>query len=144
MIEQTARTIKTAHDLLRLRRFEKPYSEVTNPYSVILWDPDDSVSAWAYPRQYRQHHGDTVIIDGTNEIVKKTDDNADMWTGDFRIYKGQCWQDAVRPDAFLYGLVESPDEAAALIMAYASRHPAKQTRIEVPDAREQIIWQPIT
>jgi glycosyltransferase involved in cell wall biosynthesis len=147
-IEQMAKTIKMAHNLLRLRHFKKPYDDVANPYSVVLWNPDEDedIDSWAQARRYRQHHGDTIILDeyGPNrQIVNKSKDGG-SWTGDFRVWTGQNWKEAIRPGAFLYGLVEAPDDVVSLVRAYAAEHPIQPSRLDVPERRGEVEWPIIT
>jgi hypothetical protein len=131
--ETTARTVKAAHDLLRERRFEPPWGQVTNPYSVVLWvDGDEGILEWAEPRRWRQHHGDTVIVDG--EIVKRDKENDGTWTGDFRVWRGEDWREAVRPGAHYFGLASSSQEVEALVRKY-KRLTGQSTRTPLPTAR---------
>lgn len=103
-VTATARLIKRAHDRMRQRRFDPPRHDVSNPYSVVVWTtPDSPAARWAAPRQLRQHHGDTAIIDGL--IVRRGVDNEDAWTGDFRVEYGDDYHAMVRPRAHYYGVV---------------------------------------
>ncbi len=124
-IEEAATLIKAAHQAMRKRTFEHPYGDVPNPYSIILWTADPAILAWAEPRQLRQHHGDTIIVDG--QIVKKNAKNMKLWTGDFRVWTGPRFEPAIRPGAHYYGLVTSADSLSSLIDAYNAAYPRSKT-----------------
>jgi hypothetical protein len=130
----TAKTIKRAHDLLRKRRFEEPWQQVVNPYSIVLWtNGNEEIMEWAEPRRYRQHHGDAIIVNG--EIVRRTKGNEATWTGDFRVYRGDDWQRAVRESAFYYGLAENEEQVGALVARYNKIHPRQS--VKRPPEREE-------
>ena len=82
-VEDAAREIKAVHDRMRQARFDPPYEYAWKPYHVIVQCTADNAEflEWAEPRRLRQHHGDTIVLDG--EIVKRTAENRDTWTGDF-------------------------------------------------------------
>lgn len=136
-VPEAPRMIKRAHDLLRRRRFEKPYQWVPNPYSVILWGDDPEILAWAEPRRLRHHHGDAIILDG--QIVRRNAANEADWTGDFRVWRGEDWRAAIRPDAVYYGLARDMAELEALIAEYNRRWPPKPNRDVYPGARQEEI-----
>jgi len=82
-VEETARRIKAAHEEMRQARFDPPYEYAWQPYHVVVqcaYDNQDFL-AWAEPRRLCQHHGDTIVVDG--QIVKRTAENEETWTGDF-------------------------------------------------------------
>ncbi len=130
-VDTLARLVKYAHDQMRLRHFAPPWDGTPNPYSVILWtSPDSPVVEWARPRCLRQHHGDTILLDGT--IVRRTPDNEDTWTGDFRVEHGDDYHAFIRPNAHYYGLATNLAEVDALVEKYNALHePGKG----VPDVR---------
>ena len=144
-VETTARIIRLAHNLLRLRRFDKPFDRVPNPYSIILWDPSQNCDTWARLRQYRQHHGDTIILDeyGKDRKIIKRKERDETWTGDFRIWTKGDWRNAIRPGAFYYGLVENTNDLSQLVNLYNETWPRKPGRIPTPEERMELIWQPI-
>jgi hypothetical protein len=133
-VDETAKIIKAAHDHLRKRRFKKPWTWYSNPYSVVAWCPDGNGAFldWAEPRHLRQHHGTATVIDG--EILRRGPQNEETWTGDFRIWTGEDWRGAVRPGAFLYNLVSNRAELDKLLTTYERAHPPKLSRLEVPRA----------
>ena len=140
----TARAIKIAHTLLRLRKFEDPYSAVSNPYSIVLWNPTNNkaIESWAQPRRYRQHHGNTVIIDeyGDNrQIVSWTRENEDEWTGDFRICSEPYWLNTIRPNSYLYGVIKDVEDVVSLIEKYNDEHPPQPTRMVTPKRKGEIV-----
>ena len=134
-----AKTIKRAHDLLRERHFDAPWGHIPNPYAVIAWTPEPNAAfdAWAEPRRLRQHHGGAIIVDG--QAVRKTKDDADTWTGDFRIWRGADWRDAIRPNAHYYGIAQDVASVERLIATYNATYPARgdsvapEERIELYD-----------
>lgn len=81
--EETIKLIKFWHDEFRKTRFEPPYEYAWHPYKIIVRCPQNRVDflAWAEPRRLRQHHGDTIVIDG--EIIRRNAENEALWTGDF-------------------------------------------------------------
>ncbi len=121
-VEKTIELIKRIHDRLRVRRFLEPWNNFPNPYSVVAWCPaGHRFMAWAKWRRLRQHHGDTIVV-GT-QTVKRTPESEALWTGDFRVWCGDDYFDAIRPNACYFCLVstlEDFDYAAAL---YDSTHP---------------------
>lgn len=121
--ELATKLIKIVHESMRKRRFSAPFDEIPNPYSVILWTNDPETLAWAEPRYLRQYHGDTTILDG--EIVRRTSKNESSWAGDFRIYSGHDFEEAIRPNAYYYGLCGNEDEIISLIENHNKLHPAK-------------------
>lgn len=127
-VKETAKIIKRAHDLLRMRMFDPPFQQIPNPYSIVAWGGNGEWQDWAQWRRLRQHHGNTTIVDG--EIVRRNKGNEATWTGDFRIWDGENWQDAVRPNAHYYGLVADLDELDALIGKYNQVHP--RTPVKCP------------
>jgi hypothetical protein len=128
-VEETAKLIKLAHDELRQRHFAPPWNRYPNPYSIVAWVPDGDNQEfldWAEPRRLRQHHGDTIIVDG--EVIRKDRKNEETWTGDFRLWQGATWQNAVRKNAFYYGLITSEQELTRLLAAYNHAHPSQSAR----------------
>lgn len=115
------RLIKRAHDELRKRRLDSPYEWCWNPYSVVLWDADRQLEDWAQPRRLRQHHGNVIIVDG--QIVRRNAENEATWTGDFRYWIEPDWEEAIRPNAYYYGLVETEADLDALLARYNELHP---------------------
>ena len=130
-IETTAATIRAAHDLLRPRRFEPPFTGCWNPYHVHLWSDDQIILQWARPRHLRQHHGDVTILDEygpERKIIKRNKETEATWAGDFIINASDDWQAAIRPGAFYYTLVSDPDEAEAKIADYNREYPHQLTK----------------
>lgn len=128
-VAATARLVKRTHDRLRQRRFDPPYQDVPNPYSVVLWtQPDSAVARWAEPRRLRQHHGDTVIIDGA--IVRRGADD-ETWTGDFRVEYGHDYHAMVRPRAHYYGVVTTIAQLETLADQFDAVHPPGHGRPKV-------------
>jgi len=134
-VESTAKMIKYAHDELRKRTFERPWQEFPNPYSVIVWGDGGQ---WFEDRRLRQHHGDKVIVN--DQIIKRNAMNESTWTGDFIVHSGVDWQDAIRKNAFYYGLVTTQDELKMLIDKHNELHPRKNTHPETPKEKRQIKW----
>ena len=108
-LETTAGTIKAAHGRMRQRRQLPPWQNCFKPYHVLAWGDCEGWRKWAEPRRLRQHHGDTIIIDG--EIVRRGPDNADLWAGDFILCDD--WQAAAWPGARVEH-VQSAAEANAI------------------------------
>lgn len=132
----TAKIIKAAHDRLRERVFEPPYQHYPNPYSVIAWGGDHKWKKWAEPRRLRQHHGDVIIIGGS--IVRRNAKNEKLWTGDFRVWEGEDWEGAVRPNAHYYDLVTDMAELDALIDKYNEAWPRQPVK-NPPPVRERLM-----
>ena len=133
---RTAKVIKRAHELLRRRRFGKQLGEQWQPYSIIAWmpDQDDAFWEWAEPRMLRQHHGDTVVLDG--KVVKRNQSNENIWTGDFRLATGPDWRKALRDGAFFYGLVDTVEDAESMIGYYDELYPPPVKIMEPMERRE--------
>jgi glycosyltransferase involved in cell wall biosynthesis len=136
-LEETIRLIKRAHDLLYARRYEKKWGTYPNPYSVIAWGDSPGWHDWAQWRYLRQQHGDATIIDG--KIVRRTPKNEELWTGDFRMWDGDDWREAVRPNAFYYGLACNMDELEALIAKYNETHKGRTSSPkDIPKERKEL------
>jgi hypothetical protein len=135
-IETAAKTIKLAHNLLRERRFEPPWQEYPNPYSIIAWSVDPGWLAWAEPRRLRQHQGNAIIVDG--QVVRRNEHNEATWTGDFRLGKVADWREAIRPGAYLYGLVRDEDDVTQLVDRYNELHPPQP--VKNPPPHRGSVW----
>jgi len=135
-VDWTAKTIKQAHDLLRKRRNDPPWQSAWNPYQVVAWGGDPSWHRWAGDRALRQHHGNKIIIE--DKIVLRKPSNESTWTGDFRIWQGDNWQDAVLPEAYLYGLVREGNRVEDLIAQYNEIHPRQPHCHNPPRERREI------
>lgn len=131
----TSKLVKRTHDLLLERKFEKPWEYIPNPYSIVTWGNDPDWLGWAQWRHLRQHHGDTAIVNG--EIVRRSEKNEPAWTGDFRMWDGENWQDAIRENAFYYGLVENMKQLESLIEKYNAIHPCQPVK-NPPKGRERL------
>jgi glycosyltransferase involved in cell wall biosynthesis len=134
-VDATAKIIKHAHDLLLKRRFEKPWSHIPNPYSIIAWGNSPEWKDWAQWRHLRQHHGNVTIVDG--EIVRRGSKNEAAWTGDFRMWDGDDWRGAIRPNAYYYGLVENTEQLEALMARYNEVHPRQPVKCP-PDGKGEL------
>jgi len=132
-LKKTARIIKQAHDGLRKRAFSKPWHNIPNPYSIVAWNPTEKFMEWAEPRRLRQHHGDTIIVDG--KTAKRGSEG--IWTGDFRVWKGEDWKEAVRPNAYYYALVASEKELEDVLRRYNEIYPRREANVS-PEVREEI------
>lgn len=121
--ECATKLIKFVHESIRKRRFASPFDAIPNPYSVVLWTNNPKTILWANQRYLCQYHGDTQIIDG--EIVHRTSKNESSWVGDFMIYQGHDWRNALRLNCHYYGVVETLDQAKRLIEVYSDLHPAQ-------------------
>jgi len=128
----TPQLIKKAHDEMRKRHFDPPWSGVSNPYSVVVWEPAENevFFKWAEPRRLRQHHGDVILVDGN--IVRRTVKNEATWTGDFRIWTGAGWRGGVRKTAHYYGLVKGRGELLTLIEKYDRIHEKHESMADKP------------
>lgn len=138
-VRETAMLIKATHDELRKRRFDEPWSTAWNPYSIVVWccNGHDEFLKWAEPRRLRQHHGQTNVVNG--EIVHRDHSNELTWTGDFRIWNGEDWRDAVRENAHYYGFVRDGTEIIRLLEKYNSLyHPRQSTKNPPAVTRMQI------
>ena len=114
-----------------IANFEEPWQWYPNPYSIVAWGDDPAWLSWAEPRRLRQHHGDTIILDEYGpgrEIIKRGPSNEDTWTGDFRLWDGDDWREAVRPNAYYYGLASNEVELSALLAAYDRAHPPQPVK----------------
>lgn len=82
-VDETAKEIKAAHELMRKDRFDKPWDYLWEPYRIVVQCNAGNVAflEWAEPRRLRQHHGDRTVVNG--EIVKRGPQNEETWTGDF-------------------------------------------------------------
>ena len=139
-VEETARIIKAAHDGMRQWHLDGKWTHIPQPYSVVAWAPGgmtEEFAAWAEPRRLRQHHGNATIVDG--QIVKRTRDNEDTWTGDFRVFSGDSPSGAIRESAHYWAVVESMADLEALL-TYWQRFP-KETENKAPAAvRERVSY----
>ena len=140
-LEPTIRLIKLAHDLLRRDKLTGSWGSNPYPYSVIAWAPNAEFMQWAEPRRLRQHHGNRTIIDG--QIVRRNAENEDLWTGDFRIYEGSDWHDAIRPDAHYYGLVSTEAELVSLVSIYNEVCPHENKNRAPSITCEELTYGPI-
>lgn len=114
----TASVIKYAHDKLR----EKGLIA----YSIVAWcERGHTFLEWALPRHLRQHHGDTIIVDGV--IIRRRIELESSWTGDFRLWHGCCARDAVRPRSSYFGVVESVPDVNRLLRAFEATEAEKST-----------------
>jgi len=135
-VEETAKLIKRAHDLLRERRFNPPWHSYFNPYSVVAWCPEgnEGFLEWAEPRRLRQHHGDATIVN--EQIIRRSSKNEEVWTGDFRLWTGDDWYQAVRPGAYYYILIE--DNLEETITKYNLMFPRQASNQTPPKERLRI------
>ena len=128
-IENTATMIKSAHDQLRKRTFAPPYQNSFAPYQVEVVGGNAGFLAWAEPRRLRQHHGDTIIVNG--ERVRRNADNEATWTGDFMIGRYQ------NPPHY-FGIVESQEQLDNLIARYNQVWPRQKVNTPPEVTRCQI------
>lgn len=152
-LETTAGAIKRAHVRLRERRFNAPWGNAWNPYSVVVWQPSTITSNTAESakekwialekfcreRCLRQQHGNAYISE-EGEIVRRGPENEELWAGDFRLWRGLDWREAVRPDAHYYGLVETTAEVDALVDIYNRTYPPQGANNPPQAVREEIEW----
>lgn len=118
---ESAGLIKEAHDALRRLRFSGEWAHVWKPYSIVAWcSREDPFVSWALPRCLRQHHGDAATIEG--KIVRRTDENERTWTGDFRLWHGGNYHDAIRESSNYYALVRSRQDLHQVLRAYDRMH----------------------
>jgi len=134
--------VKYAHDRLRARRFARPYQHVFNPYSVVLWakDAQPDVLAWAETVHLRQHHGDTIVVNG-GDIVRRNLGNEATWTGDFRIWAGDDPIEAVRPGVWLYVVVETKRDLKRDLDRYDEVYPPQPDRGNPLEVRRMPLWE---
>jgi len=121
---ETAKVVKLAHKVLYKQKLLRPrQGRLPRPYSIQLWlaDAPDDVIRWAEQRCLRRHYGQVITVD--DEIVRRTPQNEDTWTGDFRLSTGDDWREDLRPNAYYYGYAETVDDITRLIAAYNRRHP---------------------
>lgn len=138
-IDRTARIVKRAHELLRRRRFGEGWSNKWNPYSILVWanNQGEPFREWAKVRRLRQHHGDTVVYpDGS--IVRRNDQNEELWTGDFRVTYDNNWVNAIRPGAFYYALVRSVEDVENLVKFYDTLHSPQPNQTCIPSERGEL------
>jgi glycosyltransferase involved in cell wall biosynthesis len=135
-VQQAAPIIKRAHDLLRERRFQKPWHHNPNPYSVVLWHQgNEKLGRWADLHRYHRHYGTRARNNG--QSVDRTAENEDWWTGNFRVWTGEDWRDAIRPGAHYYALVEDRGDLEAVVFRYNELHPRQPVK-RPPEVREEI------
>lgn len=96
-LETTAKTIKAAHEHMRQRKQDPPWERFWLPYHVVAWGDCEGWMEWAELRRLRQHHGDTIIIE--DKIVRRNQQNAETWTGDFILCHDEEYDGAVWPEA---------------------------------------------
>ena len=99
-------------------------------------DADSGLERWAEERQLRRHWGHTVLCDG--QLVRRNETNEDTWTGDFRIWRGDDWKEAIRPGAHYYALVKEYADIEAIMEQYNKIHPRKDIKSPPKERRE--IW----
>jgi glycosyltransferase involved in cell wall biosynthesis len=82
-LEETINFIKFWHDEFRKDRQPEPWQAYWLPYRIEVRCPVERTDflEWAELRRLRQHHGDTIIVDG--EIIRRNSGNEELWTGDF-------------------------------------------------------------
>lgn len=82
-LEATIRLIKFWHDEFRKDSQSEPWQAYWKPYRIEVRCPAERVDflEWAEPRRLRQHHGDTIVVNG--EIIRRNSENEMLWTGDF-------------------------------------------------------------
>lgn len=131
-LDEAVKTIKEAHNELRRRAFASPWNTVPNPYSIVAWCPgtNDIFLRWAETCRLRQHHGNVAFIGDT--ILVRSELNESIWTGDFRLWKGANWENAVRTNSGYYGLVKDREELASLITIYNEIYPPQPDNIRNP------------
>lgn len=152
-LETTARAIKRAHERLRERKFNPPWGHIPNPYSVVLWQPSSITSntaesakeRWTALEKFcrerclRQHHGDAYVSE-EGEIVRRGPENEELWAGDFRMWRGLNWLEAVRPNSYHYGLVSDATEIDELVDIYNATYPPQGANNPPTVLREEIEW----
>lgn len=139
-VEETAQLIKRAHDELRQRQLAFDKADIPNPYSIAVWcngSQGPGLIEWVKARHLRQHHGDRIVIDG--EAVEREPENEATWTGDFHVWTGANWREAVRPDAHYFGLVSDQAELDGLLKRYRAAHPPKRSWTEAPEERRELV-----
>jgi glycosyltransferase involved in cell wall biosynthesis len=134
--EPTPKLIKAAHDLLRKRTFDPPYDYAFNSYSIVAWNGDEDFLKWAASRRLRQHHGDATIVNG--QIIRRSAKNEDEWTGDFRLWSGDNWKDAIRPDAHYHTLIKDQEVLEKIVEKYNAIFPKQPTNHTPPKVREEL------
>jgi hypothetical protein len=135
-VQQAAPIIKRAHDLLRQRRFKKPWDQYPNPYSIVLWPQGDNLlERWARLHCLHRHYGTRAQNNG--RTATRDEQNEQWWTGNFRLYYGDDWREAVRPNAHYYALIGTLDELETAITRYGSVHPRQPVK-RPPNVRVEI------
>jgi len=129
-LRETIEIIRYAHSELRKRTFGKPWNNIPNPYSIIAWNPTREFSEWAEPRRLRQQHGNKIIVG--KKIVERTRENNDVWTGDFRIWEGSNYRDAVRPNAHYYIIANNKAELLGALELYNTVYPPREDNVPPP------------
>jgi hypothetical protein len=127
-LDEAVQVIKATHDGMRQWHFDGDWTHISQPYSIIAWVRDNpEFDTWAEPRRLRQHHGDTMVIDG--EIVRRTADNKAMWTGDFRIWHGGDAKAALRENAHYWAVVETMGDLDSLLTHWSNLRPQEYSNI---------------
>lgn len=124
-LDSTIRLIKRTHDLLRLRRFDKPHENSWNPYSIVAWMPKyiPEFAVWAEHTRLCQHHGNVIIVNGS--IVRRKVGNEDTWTGDFRLWTESAWQCSLREPVYYYALVRTVADLNDVLSKYTDVCPVR-------------------
>ena len=112
------------------------FRQYPNPYSVVLWTlGSEKLDRWAELHRLHRHYGTRARNNGRS--LDKTDANAAWWTGNFRVWRGDDWRDAVRPKAYYYALVEDRGDLECIVHKYNEAHPRQPVK-RPPDVRREI------
>ncbi len=66
-----------------VKRLHNEFSNVPHEIIVVNNGSTDGTSKWITQQSLRQHHGDATIDIETGEVIRRTPDNEEYWTGDF-------------------------------------------------------------
>lgn len=124
-LESSIRLIKRSHDRMRQRSFPGRWSAFPNPYSVVAFGPlGHPFLDWAEWRRLRQHHGDVILVKGA-KVVRSAENEA-LWTGDFRVWTGSDYLEALRPNSHYFCLVRNPGELEQCAARFDEIHPSRE------------------
>jgi len=136
-VQQAAPIIKRAHDKLRERVFKRPFHHTPNPYSIVLWlQGDEQLERWADLHRLHRHYGTRARNNGYS--LDRTADNDQWWTGNFRVWTGDDWREAMRPNAHYYTLVEDKGDLERVLYTYNKLHPRTPVKRPPDVIREEI------
>lgn len=137
ILENAIALVKATHDNMRKWHFDGNWKHIPQPYSIIAWNQGDpEFDSWAEPRRLRQHHGTTIVLDG--KVLHRNAKNEATWTGDFRVWRGDDIEDALRLNAHYWAAIETADDLGKLLALWGELQPQEYTNIAPRTIREKL------